>query len=318
MNLNLKRIALSVAIIILGLNFFSAALIFKINSPQNAGKKAVYLDMSVQEKSIQNEILIQETRAELDKMVKTIDELIEREKQLVSDLEYLNQLKEENELKIEGSLPLSSWSDSFIADFPQKEVSKHLTKEGVHPVILRLRINYEREIKKEYWNDVFEYFGGRTPETERFLTEYLMAFNETESGMGFTDSESPLMDTEGPGWGPLQIEAIGEYRSSVVGGIDNDVEVTIHITKNPTTDERLDIEKSVAWASAHIHNLIIKFDGDIYKAAQAYNYGVSGLKTVIGAYGDDWLNHLEEAPRLLGVEKHGDPNYVFKIMKLLK
>lgn len=74
------------------------------------------------------------------------------------------------------------------------------------------------------------------------------------------------------------------------------------VTVEITTEEKNDVDKAVRWATAYYKYLLDYFDGDNYKAIQAYNLGEGTLNHIKNEYPEswdsfDWLIHREWARR---------------------
>lgn len=124
-----------------------------------------------------------------------------------------------------------------------------------------------------------------------------------------------------PAWGVMQIEDTSKGIYPYRRGTGKAFGFNIEITKDAETDERLDQDKAIRWASEHFQYLLEHYNGDMLKALQAYNYGVGGMDILVEyaeSQGLSWLNVTDMMPTLLGKQRHGDPNYVSNVLKYYK
>ena len=116
--------------------------------------------------------------------------------------------------------------------------------------------------------------------------------------------------TEYPAWGIMQIEYTHEWGLAKFGLDTTGVEWTL--------GDRLDPEKSVAYAAHLISKSLIRYDCDYMKMVQAYNFGTTTLDKIIEEKGDDWLDERKNAKDYVEdwpYDSYGDAEYIEHVMR---
>ena len=116
--------------------------------------------------------------------------------------------------------------------------------------------------------------------------------------------------SEYPAWGIMQIENSNEKIFAKFGLDTTGVEWTL--------GDRLDPEKSVAFAAHLISKALIRYDCDYMKMVQAYNFGEPTLDKILAAKGDDWLDERKNAKDYVDnwpYDSYGDANYIEHVMR---
>ena len=116
--------------------------------------------------------------------------------------------------------------------------------------------------------------------------------------------------TEYPAWGIMQIEKSNEQIFAKFGKDTTGVEWTL--------SDRLDPEKSVAFAAHLISKALIRYDCDYMKMVQSYNFGEPVLNKIIDAVGDEWLDERKNAKNYVDdwpYDSYGDAEYIEHVMR---
>ena len=116
--------------------------------------------------------------------------------------------------------------------------------------------------------------------------------------------------SEYPAWGIMQIENSNEKLFAKFGLDTTGVEWTL--------GDRLDPEKSVAFAAHLISKALIRYDCDYMKMVQAYNFGETVLDRIIAAVGDEWLDERKNAKDYVEnwpYNSYGDAEYIEHVMR---
>lgn len=112
-----------------------------------------------------------------------------------------------------------------------------------------------------------------------------------------------------PAWGIMQIEYTHEKSFANFGENRDGIRWTLA--------DRLDPEKSIAYAAYLLSESLYKYDSDYIKMIQAYNFGNTVLDRIIGAVGDDWLSERVNAAKYADnwkYSKYGDALYVEHVL----
>lgn len=115
--------------------------------------------------------------------------------------------------------------------------------------------------------------------------------------------------TSYPAWGIMQIEYTHEKSFARFG--EN------RTGEKWTLEDRLDPEKSIAYAAYILSESLYRYDGDYIKMLQAYNFGDTVLDRIINAVGDDWLSERKNAAKYADnwkYSKYGDALYVEHVL----
>ncbi len=116
--------------------------------------------------------------------------------------------------------------------------------------------------------------------------------------------------TEYPAWGIMQIENSNRDSFAKFGLDTTGVAWTL--------GDRLDPEKSVAYAAHIISQALIRYDCDYMKMVQSYNFGSSVLDRIIAAAGDRWLDERKNAKNYVSgwpYDSYGDALYIEHVMR---
>ena len=116
--------------------------------------------------------------------------------------------------------------------------------------------------------------------------------------------------TEYPAWGIMQIEKSNEKIFAKFGLDTTGVEWTL--------GDRLDPEKSVAFAAHLISNSLIRYDCDYMKMVQAYNFGEPTLDKIVAEKGEEWLDERKNAKDYVEnweYDSYGDAEYIEHVMR---
>lgn len=112
-----------------------------------------------------------------------------------------------------------------------------------------------------------------------------------------------------PAWGIMQIEYTQEQNFANFGLETTGVKWTL--------EDRLDPEKSVAFAAKIISDLLIHYDCDYLKMIQGYNFSHYTLDKIIAAKGDDWMSERKNAKNYVKnwpYSSYGDKEYVEHVL----
>lgn len=116
--------------------------------------------------------------------------------------------------------------------------------------------------------------------------------------------------TEYPAWGIMQIEKSNE-KSFAKFGLDTTGTAW-------TLADRLNEEKSVAYAAHLISKSLIKYDCDYMKMLQAYNFGETVLDRIIAAKDGEWLSERANAKNYVNnwpYDTYGDAEYIEHVLR---
>lgn len=126
--------------------------------------------------------------------------------------------------------------------------------------------------------------------------------------------------SSGAAWGVMQIEDVSYgkqgypyiRRESIDGK-----EYSIKITKNVSTDERLNLEKNIEFGCVELKARIDNNNGDVLKGLFAYNMGQGAANKLFNKYpnGDEWMDHTSEMPALMGRTRYGDTKYLSNVLR---
>ncbi len=116
--------------------------------------------------------------------------------------------------------------------------------------------------------------------------------------------------SEYPAWGIMQIENSNEKLFAEFGLETTGTEWTL--------GDRLDPQKSVAFAAHIISKALIRYDCDYMKMVQSYNFGETVLDKIIAAVGDKWLDERKNAKNYVQnwpYDSYGDALYIEHVMR---
>ena len=155
---------------------------------------------------------------------------------------------------------------------------------------------------KSYF-DFFEIYGNQYGVDPNLLAAICQ---QESSGVNWSHYED---GTEMPAWGIMQIEYSHEKDFAKFGLKTTGVEWTL--------EDRLDPEKSIAYAAKLISDLLIHYDCDYLKMVQGYNFSQYILDRIIEAKGDEWMSERENAKDYVTnwpYETYGDKEYVERVL----
>ncbi len=115
--------------------------------------------------------------------------------------------------------------------------------------------------------------------------------------------------SEMPAWGIMQIENSNAKAFAKFGLETTGVEWTL--------EDRLDPEKSIAFAAMLVAELLVAYDCDYLKTIQGYNFGQPVLDRIIAEKGDEWLEERENAADYVQnwpYETYGDKLYIERVL----
>lgn len=130
---------------------------------------------------------------------------------------------------------------------------------------------------------------------------------QESSGINFSIKED---GSEYPAWGIMQIEYTMEKAFAAFGLETTGTEWTLN--------DRLDTEKSIAFAAYLISQMLVKYDCDYLKMLQGYNFGETVLDKIIKAKGDEWLDERKNAKSYVSdwpYNTYGDALYVEHVLR---
>ncbi len=159
---------------------------------------------------------------------------------------------------------------------------------------------------KSYF-ELFEKYGNQYGVDPNILAAICQ---QESSGINWSHRED---GSEMPAWGIMQIEKSNEKAFAKFG-----LETT---GEEWTLEDRLDPEKSIAFASMLIAELLAAYDCDYVKMLQGYNFGQPVLDKIIEATGEEWMAERENAVDYVEnwpYESYGDKLYVERVMAYYK
>ena len=159
---------------------------------------------------------------------------------------------------------------------------------------------------KSYFN-LFEKYGNQYGVDPNLLASICQ---QESSGINWSVREDGSVM---PAWGIMQIEYTHEKSFANFG---------LKTTGTAwTLDDRLDPEKSIAYAAKLVSEALISYDCDYLKTVQSYNFGQTVLNRIIDAVGDDWMAERENAADYATnwtYPTYGDKIYVERVLAYYK
>lgn len=155
---------------------------------------------------------------------------------------------------------------------------------------------------KKYF-DLFEKYGNQYGVDPNLLASICQ---QESSGINYSHRED---GSEMPAWGIMQIEYTNEKSFAEFGLKTTGEEWTLA--------DRLDPEKSIAYAAKLISDLLIHYDCDYLKTLQGYNFGQTVLDRIVAAKGEEWMSERENAAKYAtnwNYPTYGDKLYVERVL----
>lgn len=159
---------------------------------------------------------------------------------------------------------------------------------------------------KKYF-DLFEKYGNQYGVDPNLLASICQQESSGINWSHWDDGE------EMPAWGIMQIE-YSHQKSFAEFGLKTTGEEW-------TLEDRLDPEKSIAYASKLISDMLIHYDCDYLKMIQGYNFGQTVLDRIIAATGDEWMSERENAAEYAtnwNYPTYGDKLYIERVLAYYK
>ena len=162
-----------------------------------------------------------------------------------------------------------------------------------------------KNVKKYF--DLFEKYGNQYGVDPNLLASICQ---QESSGINWSFR---VDGTEMPAWGIMQIEythakSFAEFGLKTTG-------------EEWTLQDRLDPEKSIAYAAKLVSDSLIHYDCDYLKTVQSYNFGQTVLDRIIEATGDEWMAERENAAEYATnwtYPTYGDKIYLERVLAYYK
>ena len=205
-----------------------------------------------------------------------------------------------NKIKIAAALISAAMALSPISVLAEGAIPDHV---GTSMAGIEIGTAQLNSAVKSY-ADLFKKSGDRYGIDPNLLAAICM---QESSGRNLSYRED---GSEYPAWGIMQIENANEKIFAKFGLDTTGVEWTL--------GDRLDPEKSVAFAAHLISKALIRYDCDYMKMVQSYNFGETVLDRIIAEKGDDWLNERKNAKDYVEgwpYNSYGDAEYIEHVMR---